>query len=148
MTKLRHVPSLTEAAKRLLQNIEHVNRKIPGTQDIRRLMRFDLQGYRVRYGVRIFVTFSPGEPNNVLVLRLSSTRRKGPVFADGRDVVCLQLVDVLATYRACAWTCLSEISRSTYPVTTTEESRLREIPSRPWTASVSWCLPLFNSSLE
>ena len=35
----------------------------------------------------IFVTFSPHEPNNVLMLRLSRTRRKDPVFADGRDVV-------------------------------------------------------------
>ena len=91
MTKLCHVPGLTEAAKRLLQNIEHVSRKITGTQEIRRLMRFDLQGYRVRYGVPIFVTFSPDEPNNVLMLRLSRTRRKDPVFADGRDVVGAQV---------------------------------------------------------
>ena len=91
MTKLRHVPGLTEAAKRLLKNIEHVSRKIPGTQEIRRLMRFDLQAYRVRYGVPLFVTFSPDEPNNVLMLRLSRTRRKDPVFADGRDVVGAQV---------------------------------------------------------
>ena len=87
MTKLRHVPGLSDAAKRLLQNIEHVSRKIPGTQEIRRLMRFDLQGYRVRYGVPIFVTFSPDEPNNVLMLRLSRTRRNDPVFAENRDIV-------------------------------------------------------------
>jgi len=94
MTKLRHVPGLSDAAKRLLQNIEHVSRKIPGTQEIRRLMRFDLQGYRVRYGVPIFVTFSPDEPNNVLMLRLSRTRRNDPVFAENRDIVGQRLASL------------------------------------------------------
>ena len=59
ITRIRHVPGLSPAAKRLLQNIEHTSRKIPGTQEVRRLMRFEIQGYRVRYGVPIFVTFSP-----------------------------------------------------------------------------------------
>ena len=32
ITKLRHVPGLSPAATRLLQNIEHTSRKVPGTQ--------------------------------------------------------------------------------------------------------------------
>ena len=31
MTKIRFVPGLSSAAKRLLQNIEHTSRKLPGT---------------------------------------------------------------------------------------------------------------------
>ena len=87
MTKLRFVPGLSAAAKRLLQNIEHTSRKLPGTQETRRLMRFDTHAYRVRYGVSLFVTFSPDESHNLLMLRMSRTRRSDPVFADGRDVV-------------------------------------------------------------
>ena len=34
ITKIRHVPGLSAAAKRLLQNIEHTSRKIPGTQEV------------------------------------------------------------------------------------------------------------------
>ena len=65
MSKLRFVPGLSAAAKRLLSNIEHCSRKIAGTQEIRRLMRFQIQGYRVCYGVPIFVTFSPDESHNM-----------------------------------------------------------------------------------
>ena len=87
ITKIRHVPGLTAAAKRLLQNIEHTSRKIPGTQEVRRVMRFQIQGYRIRYGVPIFVTFSPDEGHNLLMVRLSRTRRNDPVFSNRRDEV-------------------------------------------------------------
>ena len=50
-------------------------------------MRFEIQGYRIRYGVLIFVTFSPDEAHNMLMVRLSRTRRNDPVFSNGRDEV-------------------------------------------------------------
>ena len=87
MTKIRFVPGLSAAAKRLLQNLEHTSRRLPGTQETRRLMRFDTHAYRVRYGVPIFVTFSPDESHNLLMVRISRTRRSDPVFANGRDAV-------------------------------------------------------------
>ena len=49
MTKLRFVPGLTRAARRLLQNIEHTSRMVPGTQETRRQMRHDTHALRVRY---------------------------------------------------------------------------------------------------
>ena len=67
ITKIRYVLGLSPAAKRLLQNLEHVSRKIAGTQEVRRVMRFNIHAYRVRYGVPIFVTFSPDEANNILM---------------------------------------------------------------------------------
>ena len=82
MPKSRHVPGLPESAIRLLQNIEYVNRKMPRTQEITRLRRFDLQRYRVMYGVPIFATFSSDEPNDVLLLHLSRTRKKDLFFSE------------------------------------------------------------------
>ena len=85
MTKVRYVPSLSRAAHRLLQNIEHTSRRLAGTQETRRLMRFDTNALRIRYGVPIFVTFSPDEAHNLLMVRLSRTRDGDPVFANGMD---------------------------------------------------------------
>ena len=87
MTKLRWVVGLSRAARKLLDNIEHTSRRLPGTQEVRRLMRFDTNAMRVRYGVPIFVTFSPDEAHNLLMIRLSRTRRNDPVFAEGSDPV-------------------------------------------------------------
>ena len=42
-------------------------------------MRHDTHANRVRYGVPVFFTFSPDERHNVLMLRLSRTRRNDPV---------------------------------------------------------------------
>ena len=63
-----------------LKNIEHASRKLPGTQETRRIMRFQTQGFRIKYGTPLFVTFSPDESHNILMIRLSRTRRNDPVF--------------------------------------------------------------------
>ena len=75
MTKLRWVPGLSGAAQKLLQNIEHVSQKLPGTQEVRLNMRFELHSYRVKCGVPIFVTFSPDEAHNYIMLKFSRVRR-------------------------------------------------------------------------
>ena len=80
MTKLRYVDNLSDAAKRLMQNMEHVSRTIPGSQEVRRLMRFDTQAFRVRYGVPIFVTWSPDEKQSALFFRMSRTRESDPAL--------------------------------------------------------------------
>ena len=50
-------------------------------------MRFDATPMRVRYGVPVFVTFSPDEAHNLLMIRLSRTRRNDPAFAEGSDPI-------------------------------------------------------------
>ena len=55
---------------------------------VRRVMRFEIQGYRIRYGVPIFVTFSPDEAHNMLMIRLSRTRRNDPIFIDLCKLAC------------------------------------------------------------
>ena len=59
------------AARRLLQNR-------PGTQEVRKLMRFATHAGRIRRGVPIFVTFSPDGKHNILLLRPSRCRRNDP----------------------------------------------------------------------
>ena len=48
-------------------------------------MRFDTYAHRVRYGVSIFVTYTPDEAHNMIMLRLSRPRINDPVFAEGQD---------------------------------------------------------------
>ena len=83
LTKVRLVPGLPPTARKLLANIEHVTSKIPGTQEVRRKMRHMTHSYRVVYGQPIFVTMSPDEKHNSLMLRLSRVRQKDP--ANCRD---------------------------------------------------------------
>jgi len=89
LTKLKYVASLGPVARRILNNAEATTRKMSGTQETRRQMRFDTNALRLRYGVPIFVTFSPDEKHNLLLLRLSRTRRKDPVLL--RDVVAAHI---------------------------------------------------------
>ena len=49
-------------------------------------MRFDTHAMRVRYGVPIFVTFTPDEGHNLIMLRLSRTRRNDPVLSGSESV--------------------------------------------------------------
>ena len=80
MTKVRNIYGLSDAAHIILKNIEHASRKLPGTQETRRVMRFETQGFRIKYGTPLFITFSPDESHNVLMVRFSRTRRRDPVF--------------------------------------------------------------------
>ena len=57
-------------------------------------MRFITQAYRIRYGTAIFVTFSPDESQNMLMIRFSRTRRNDPVW--GHE-------DVASARRFCDW---------------------------------------------
>ena len=79
-TKLRHVKTLDEAARRLLQNLEHTGRQLRGTMEIRKLMRYQTHAARIRRGVPIFLTFSPDEKHNMLMLRLHRARKHDPVY--------------------------------------------------------------------
>ena len=78
-TKVRYAVNLNEAGKRLLQNLEHTSRQIKGTNEVRKLMRYETNAGRIRRGIPIFITFSPDEKHNVLMLRLHRSRRNDPV---------------------------------------------------------------------
>ena len=78
LTKVRWATCLTDAGRKLLQNLEYVSSQIPGTMEIRKMMRFATHAGRIRRGVPIFVTWSPDEKHNTLMLRLSRSRRNDP----------------------------------------------------------------------
>ena len=79
LTKVRYSPALTDAGRKLLDNLEYICAQIPGTMAIRKTMRFATHAGRLTKGVPIFVTWSPDEKHNVLMLRLSRTRRNDPL---------------------------------------------------------------------
>ena len=64
MSKLPYVRGLQPAARRLLQNMRAVGSTLPGTQEARRTMRFEIEALRIRFGVPLFVTFSPTRHTN------------------------------------------------------------------------------------
>ena len=55
-------------AHRLLQSIEHASRNLPGSQEARRMMRFDIQALRILYGLPVVVTFPPDERHKLLMI--------------------------------------------------------------------------------
>ena len=86
-TKLRYVPELSDAARRLLDNIEARSRNIPGTHEVRKIMRQQTHAYRVCHGTSLFVTFSPSERDTTLMLKLARARQGDPaVSADENKI--------------------------------------------------------------
>ena len=79
IAKVGYVPDLSEEARVLLKNIGYTSRKLPGTIEARRMMRSITQAYRIKYGTAVFVTFSPDDKHNLLMVRLSRTRQEDPV---------------------------------------------------------------------
>ena len=66
----------------MLKNVRAASRKIPGTDETRTLMRYDTNACRVHRGaVPLFVTMSPDEKHNLIMLRLARTRRTDPILA-------------------------------------------------------------------
>ena len=78
-TKVKYATSLNAAGKRLLQNLVHTSKQLKGTQEVRKLMRYETNAGRVRRGVPIFITFSPDEKHNVLMLRMHRSRGNDPI---------------------------------------------------------------------
>ena len=79
ISKLPYVRNLQPAARRLLQNMRVVGATLPGTQEARRRMRHEIEALRIKFGVPLFVTFSPDEAHQLLYVRMSRTRRTDPV---------------------------------------------------------------------
>ena len=50
LTLAKYATGLSATARRILANMNHTARVIPGTQEARRQMRFEIQGMRARYG--------------------------------------------------------------------------------------------------
>ena len=81
VAKLRYVQGLKPMARKLLNNMRHTAQGLPGTQEARKRMRFEIQAMRIRYGVPLFVTFTPDEAHQQLFVRMTRVRSCDPVRA-------------------------------------------------------------------
>ena len=72
-------PPLSNLSKRMLDSFQATCKKIEGTQEVRTVMRHELNAYWVAKGQSILVTFSPNERHNMIMIRLSRTRNSDPL---------------------------------------------------------------------
>ena len=64
----------------MLKNVRAMSKQLAGTDEVRKLMRYDTNSCRVHRGAApLFVTISPDEKHNMLMLRLVRTRHSDPV---------------------------------------------------------------------
>ena len=78
LSKVHLVKKLSEPARRILRRVHIVAQNIEGTNEVRTLMRYDTHAFRIVHGVALFVTISPDEKHNLLIIRFSRSRRKDP----------------------------------------------------------------------
>lgn len=78
-TALKLEPPLSPLAKRMLDSFQATCKRIEGTQEVRSMMRHELNGYRVYLGRPIMVTMSPNERHNALMIKFSRVRRSDPM---------------------------------------------------------------------
>ena len=86
-SKVMYADGLPPAAKKIAENTTAKCRNIPGTHEVRNIMRHETHAYRVCYGAPIFLTFSPSERDSTIMLRLARTREEDPAMThdDSRD---------------------------------------------------------------
>ena len=81
IAKLRFVPTLSVAARKVLNNLEARTRNTPGTHSVRTTMRHQTHSYRVNFGLSVFITFSPSEKDSALMVRMVRARKNDPAVA-------------------------------------------------------------------
>ena len=80
---LPHAQGLSNFERKIARELVHLGGKLPGTQQLRRVMGHRQFGARVEYGDCLFLTVSPNEQRSALVLRLSRYRQKDPAIVNG-----------------------------------------------------------------
>ena len=78
LSKVRKIKNLSEPARRILNRVHTVAQTIEGTNEVRTLMRYDTHASRIAHGVPLFVTLSPDEKHNLLMIRFSRARANDP----------------------------------------------------------------------
>ena len=74
----KKMENLPEPARRILNRVHTIAQTIEGTNEVRTLMRYDTHAFRIAHGVPLFVTLSPDEKHNLLMLRFSRARANDP----------------------------------------------------------------------
>ena len=86
IAKLRFVPTLSTAARKVLDNLEARTRNTPGTHSVRTTMRHQTHSYRVKFGLSVFITFSPSEKDSALMVRMVRARKNDPAVANDENL--------------------------------------------------------------
>jgi hypothetical protein len=86
LTMVKYSTALADAGRRLLQNLEHSSRQLKGTMEVRKMTRFETHAGRIRRGVPIFVTWSPDEKRNVLMIRMHRARANDAIHTLDRKM--------------------------------------------------------------
>lgn len=82
MAKLRHVPTMSVEAHKVLDNVEARAKKLPGTHEVRTVMRHHTYAFRVGFGLAVFITFSPSERDSALMVKMGRMRLSDPANAE------------------------------------------------------------------
>ena len=80
LCKVSFVSGLSVAAKHLLKHAFEAMKVLAGTNGVRRKMRFISKSMQVFYGLPIFVTISPDEKHQAIMLRMVRVRRSDPAY--------------------------------------------------------------------
>ena len=80
--------NLSELARRILNRVHTIAQTSEGANEVRTLMRYDTHAFRIAHGVPLFVTLSPDEKHNLLMIRFSRARANDPaVNIPGADMI-------------------------------------------------------------
>jgi len=80
MQNLHHLdPPLGTLAGKMLRDFQATSRSIPGSQEIRTMMRREGEAFRTIYGQHIFATLSPNDRQSLINIRMSRTLRSDPM---------------------------------------------------------------------
>ena len=80
LCKVAFVPGLSAAAQHLMRNAFQAIKALAGTNGVRRRMRFISKSMQVYYGVPVFVTISPDERHQAIMLRMFRLRQSDPAY--------------------------------------------------------------------
>ena len=100
LLKVKYVPNLSPAATKMLANMEARTKKVPGTHEVRTIMRNETHANRVVHGLAQFVTFSPSERDTTIMLRMVRARQSDPAIEqdEARDFYRREKPDLEVDY--------------------------------------------------
>ena len=87
ISKAMYSTQLSPLGRRLLYSVSAITKDIPGTHEVRRRARSITNSVRTQYGLPTFITLSPDECHNAIMLRLVRVRRNDPAVQHNPEVM-------------------------------------------------------------
>ena len=80
VSKITQIIGLTDVEKAMLRNYHFMSSRLPGTRQVRNLIRHTVFSSRIFYGAPVFATLTPSEKHSGLAIRLYRGRANDPAF--------------------------------------------------------------------